>query len=58
MYTDLLIEAGVNLFIDALKDTKKARRWQELALKVFAAIARTYRLQQDFHETANKELNS
>lgn len=58
MFEDLLIEVGVNQLLKMLKDSKRARKFQTVMLKVFASIARAYKTEQEFHAVAEKELNA
>ncbi len=58
MFEDTMIDMGVSVMLRMLKDSKRARKWQKVMLKVFGAIARAYKSEQEFHDTADKELNS
>lgn len=55
---DLLIDMGITVMLRMLKDGKRARKWQRAMLKVFSAIAKAYRTEQEFHEAAEAGLNS
>jgi hypothetical protein len=55
---DTLISMGVAALLQMLKSGKKAKQWRKAMLKVFGAIAATYKLDQDFHDAAEKGLNS
>lgn len=54
---DTFIQMGVTLILSMLKDGKRAKKWQRVMLKVFGAIAATYRTEKEFHQVAEVELN-
>lgn len=49
---------AVNMLLQVLEDATLAKKMQPAMLKVFKTIARVYKSQQDFHDAAEKELNS
>lgn len=55
---DILIDVGVAAVLSMLKSGSKAKKWRKAMLKLFAAIARTYKADEQFHAAAETELNS
>ena len=58
MLEDFIIGAAINTLLVILGDPKKHGKFRRAFLKVFKAIAEAYRMDQEFHDTAEKGLNS
>jgi predicted secreted protein len=54
---ELFIDLGISAILRMLQTGTKAKKWRKAMLKIFAAIARTYKADQEFHDAAEKGLN-